>query len=55
MFIVKIMKYPIYMSLSYNSPDFQYKADFGSGDLLKIFQIARETVLLLYYSRFHGT
>jgi hypothetical protein len=26
------MKYPIYMSLSYNSPDFQYKADFGSGD-----------------------
>ena len=32
MFIVKIMKYPIYMSLSYNSPDFQYKADFGSGD-----------------------
>jgi hypothetical protein len=32
MFIVKIMKYPIYMSLSCNSPDFQYKADFGSGD-----------------------
>jgi hypothetical protein len=32
MFIVKIMKYPIYMRLSYNSPDFQYKADFGSGD-----------------------
>jgi hypothetical protein len=32
MFIVKIMKYPIYRSLSYNSPDFQYKADFGSGD-----------------------
>ena len=32
MFIVKIMKYPIYMSLSYNSPDFQCKADFGSGD-----------------------
>jgi hypothetical protein len=32
MFIVKIMKYPIYMSLSYNSPDFQYKVDFGSGD-----------------------
>jgi hypothetical protein len=32
MFIVKIMKCPIYMSLSYNSPDFQYKADFGSGD-----------------------
>jgi hypothetical protein len=30
--IVKIMKYPIYMSLSYNSPDFQYKADFDSGD-----------------------
>jgi hypothetical protein len=29
MSIVKIMKYPIYMSLSYNSPDFQYKADFG--------------------------
>jgi hypothetical protein len=28
MFIVKIMKYPIYMSLSYNSPDFQYKAAF---------------------------
>jgi hypothetical protein len=26
------MKYPIYRSLSYNSPDFQYKADFGSGD-----------------------
>jgi hypothetical protein len=33
------MKYPIYTSLSYNSPDFQYnspdfqyKADFGSGD-----------------------
>jgi hypothetical protein len=25
MFIVKIMKYPIYMSLSYNSPDFQYR------------------------------
>jgi hypothetical protein len=24
------MKYPIYMSLSYNSHDFQYKADFGS-------------------------
>jgi hypothetical protein len=32
MFIVKTMKYPIYMSLSYNSPEFQYKADFGSGD-----------------------
>jgi hypothetical protein len=32
MFIVKIMKYPICMILSYNSPDFQYKADFGSGD-----------------------
>jgi hypothetical protein len=31
MFIVNIMKYLIYMSLSYNSPDFQYKADFGSG------------------------
>jgi hypothetical protein len=26
------MKYPIYMSLSYNSPDFQYMADIGSGD-----------------------
>jgi hypothetical protein len=22
----------LYMSLSYNSPDFQYKADFGCGD-----------------------
>jgi hypothetical protein len=32
MFIVKIMKYPIYTSLSYNPPDFQYKTDFGSGD-----------------------
>jgi hypothetical protein len=32
MFVVKIMKYPIYMSLSYNSPDFQYKAYFGRGD-----------------------
>jgi hypothetical protein len=31
-FIVKIMKYSIYMSLSYNSHDFQNKADFGSGD-----------------------
>jgi hypothetical protein len=31
-FIVKIMKYLIYMSLSYNSHDFQDKADFGSGD-----------------------
>jgi hypothetical protein len=27
------MKYPIYMSLSYNFHDFQYKDDFGSGDL----------------------
>jgi hypothetical protein len=26
------MKYPIYMSLSYSSHDFQNKADFGSGD-----------------------
>jgi hypothetical protein len=26
------MKYPIYTSLSYNSHDFQNKADFGSGD-----------------------
>jgi hypothetical protein len=32
MFIIKIMKYPIYMSLSYNSADFQYTADFDSGD-----------------------
>jgi hypothetical protein len=32
LFIVKIMKYPIEMSLSYNSHDFQNKADFGSGD-----------------------
>jgi hypothetical protein len=40
--IVKIMKYPIYMSLSYNSPDFQYKADFGSGD----FQYTLVLVLL---------
>ena len=31
-FIVKSMKYPIYTSLSYNSHDFQNKADFGSGD-----------------------
>jgi hypothetical protein len=31
-FIEKIMKYPIYMSLSYNSHDFQYKADFGCAD-----------------------
>ena len=32
MFIEKIMKYPIDMSLSYNFHDFQNKDDFGSGD-----------------------
>ena len=47
MFIVKIMKYPIYMSLSYNSPDFQYKADFGSGD-------SNTLVLVLLASREHA-
>jgi hypothetical protein len=26
------MKYLIYMSLSYNSHDFHYEADFGTGD-----------------------
>jgi hypothetical protein len=31
-FIEKIMKYPIYMSLSYNSHDFQNKTDFGIGN-----------------------
>jgi hypothetical protein len=47
MFIVKIMKYPIYMSLSYNSPNFQYKANFGSGD----FQYPCTLVLVLLASR----
>jgi hypothetical protein len=32
LFNVKIMKYPIYTRLSYNSHGFQYEADFGSGD-----------------------
>jgi hypothetical protein len=50
MFIVKIMKYPIYKSLSYNSPDFQYKADFGSGD----FQYTCPRLLVLLANREHA-
>jgi hypothetical protein len=48
MFIVKIMKYPIYMSLSYNSPDFQYKADFG------IVATSNTLILVLLASREHA-
>jgi hypothetical protein len=46
-FIVKIMKYPIYMSLSCNSSDFQCKADFG------IVVTSNTLVLVLFASREH--
>jgi hypothetical protein len=42
------MKYPIYMSLSYNSPDFQYKADFGNArDMLLVSVLVSEVELKL--------